>query len=361
MPPPPRRLKPTGVTAEQLRSRQRGALLGLAIGEAMGLRNDKRNIPGADFPQLNDGPVNEPLGGGWLELRKGQVSWASQMAQVLSDSLRSQRRYELYEVARAYRRWLPDAPDAPDLTINALELIADGFPTDQVGRRAWVMSGRRARDNGSLGRCVPIGVFFHRERETRVIASLEDSSLTHFDPVCQLACATFNGLIAAAINSPDEKLDPQQLLNIAETELTLAAALLGRRESEFVGLITDSVAWLKEDLQLAQEDEPELYGPELHLFRPYPSEVRTTYRLALWELFHSPSIEGALIDVVNRGGHSSINAAITGALMGAIFGDRDFPPDWVEAVIEAPGYSPYHPRNLITLAGLGAHDHEEED
>ena len=117
MPPPPRRptnrkLKaPTVASAEQIRARQKGALLGLAVGEAMGIRNEKKNLSAAQFPELNEGPLQEPRGGGRFELLPGQVSWGSEMAQVLSGTLRNLRHYDVVETGKAYARWFPTAFD----------------------------------------------------------------------------------------------------------------------------------------------------------------------------------------------------------------------------------------------------------
>jgi hypothetical protein len=128
-----------------------------------------------------------------------------------------------------------------------------------------------------------------------------------------------------------------------------------------VSFTKEAADWLREDLKFAQADDPELYGPDLHLFHPYPSLLRTTYRLAFWELFHAPSLEAALIDVANRGGDADTNAAITGALFGAILGEKAVPEAWAERVLEAPGSGNYHPRNLVTLAGLGPDDSGPRD
>lgn len=348
---------PTHATPEQVRSRQRGALLGLAVGDALGVRMDQRNVPGANFPELNEGPVIEPMGGGRLELRRGKVTWVSEMAQALSQSLRNQRRYDVYDAAKHYARWLPTATEAPEAVQLTMEWIGEGRSPENTGRRAWLESAQRLRDNAALARTTPLGVFFHARREERVNATIEDTGITHFDPVTQLACTTFNGIIAAAISAPGERLDPEQLLKVAEAELSLAASVLGRKESDWVSLTKDAADWLREDLRYAQDDDPELYGPELHLFRPWPSDTRTTYRLAFWELFHAPSLEAALVDVANRGGHAPVNCAVVGALFGAIFGDGAIPRDWEERVLEAPGNGAWHPRNLITLAGLGPDDH----
>lgn len=364
MPPlPPRRptnkkvKAPTVASAEQIRSRQKGALLGLAVGEAMGIRNELKNMPASMFPELNDGPLVEPRGGGRFELLPGQVTWGCEMAQVLSGTLRNLRKYDVYETGKAYARWMPGAFDVPDAVKLALEQVIDGRSPEYTGRRVWLEGSQKIKDNASLARTTPIGVFFHSKREERVVASMEDSAITHFDPLCQLACATFNGIVAAAINTPAERLDPAALMKVAETELSYAAALLGRKEGDWVSQVKDAADWLREDFKWAQEDDPELYGPDLHLFFPWPTSVRITYRLAFWELFHAPSLEAAIIDVANRGGDSDTNAAVTGALFGAIFGEDAVPELWSERVLDVRGGN-QHPRNLVTLAGLGPDDHD---
>ena len=121
------------------------------------------------------------------------------------------------------------------------------------------------------------------------------------------------------------------------------------------------VLWLA-----AQRDDPELYGPEVHLFH-HASSVRVAFRLSLWELFHAPDYATAVIDVINRGGDTSTNAAVTGALFGARFGESSIPQEWREVVLEALQYSGgplwnvYHPRYLLNLVGVtpGAAPEEE--
>ncbi|MFT3706941.1 MAG: ADP-ribosylglycohydrolase family protein [Archangium sp.] len=359
MPPPKKKVKPpTHASPEQIRARQKGALLGLAIGEAMGVRTEGRQMPSAMFPELNEGPIIEPMGGGPRELRPGQVSWGSEMAQVLSTTLRNQRRYDLFDAAKSYVRWMSTQPPelVPAPIKAALDMIVDGRSPEFTGRRVWLEGFQKVKDNSVLLRTIPIGVFFHAKREDRINATLEDTSITHFDPICQLACTTLNGVIASAIGAVQERLDPEQLLKVHEAELALAASTLGRKEPDWVSFTKEAADWLREDFKFAQADDPELYGPELHLFHPVPTLLRTTYRLVFWELFHAPSLEAALIDVANRGGDADTNAAITGALFGAIFGEGAIPAAWSERVLEARGNGQYHPQNLITLAGLGPDD-----
>src|SRR6185312_17217461 len=104
---------------------------------------------------------------------------------------------------------------------------------------------------------------------------------------------------------------------------------------------------LAADLAAARRDDPDLYG-DLHLHGS-AGFVRVAFRLAYWELWHAPSFEGALVDVVNRGGDADTNAAITGALLGACYGEGAIPSEWTKAVLEFPGRDGLHPRTLLGL------------
>lgn len=356
--------KPTGpvtVSPQVFAARGRGALLGMAVGEALGLPLESRNVPAAPFPELNDGPTVDMRPGGRFERRAGQVGWCSEMALCVSQVLREHRRYDVLAAATAYARWAPTAEEVPEATQQALALLSEGRGPEWTGLRVWLGGQQRVRDNGALARSVPVGVFFARQQAPRVAASLEDAAFSHFDPVCQLAAATFNGVIAAALASPKERLDPADVLKAAEAELSLAAVTLSRRESDRSVLVKDAADWLREDLRAAQDDDPMLYGPDLHLFFPVPTLARTSFRLALWELLHAPSFEAGVVDAVNRGGDADTHGALTGALLGAAFGDAAIPSHWVEAVMDSPGpgvggprWNVYHPRFLVTFAGLEA-------
>jgi ADP-ribosylglycohydrolase len=355
MPPPPRKKKgPAVVTEGQLLSRAKGCLLGLAVGEALGVTNERRNLPAEHFPGLNEGFHVDLRGGGARELRPGQVSWASEMAFCLSTALRNFNGYDVVETAKTYTRWLADAHEPPEVVKLALEQVLDGRSPEFSGKRTWLENGQRFKDNAALARAAPIGVFLCGERDERLRATLDDTAITHFAPLCQLASATFNALIAAALLTPTDKLEAPEVLKVLEAELSLAAATLGRKESDWVAFTKEAADLLREDILAAQQDDPWLYGPELHLFT-WPTSVRVTFRLALWELFHAPGLEAALIDVANRGGDAGTNCAVTGALLGAVYGDQAVPERWTELLMEAPGpmggvhWSVYHPRFLVTL------------
>ncbi|WP_224242873.1 ADP-ribosylglycohydrolase family protein [Hyalangium gracile] len=384
MPPPPRRKGPQGPDPfPALRSR--GALLGLAIGDALGAPLRGRNLIAPLFPQLADGmrraptasiikprlpkveeapmelqefpeegiPENVPLEPPVLELRKGQVTDETHMACCLAASLREVKSYSAADAARRYRAWKAHSFDMSEYLREVLDEMDSGMAVLGAGRRVWLRTYRRSCTNGSLARTAPIGVYFAKDDTARIQASFEDSALTHYDPRCQLACVALNAAIAKAITG-GATLEPKELITAAQTGLSVGAPLLARSLGDLIEEITFAKTLLMADLEAAQQPDPMLYGPELHLHRQY-GHVRTAFRLAFWELLHAPSFEAGLIDVVNRGGDADAHGAITGALLGAFHGEEAIPADWKRTVLESmstvrgPLWNLYHPRHLLTL------------
>ncbi len=335
-------------------ARGRGALLGLAVGDAFGAPLRSRLFVAPLFPTLADGPYMQPSGGGPLELRKGQVTDETQLAACLAWSLRTLKRYDAADAMRRYRAWAPLAVEISDPQVKETfeELEESGHASVGAGRRIWTRSGRKLAGSGSLARTAPIGVFFAADDKARMEASFEDSALTHFDPRCQLACAAFNAALARAVTGGN--VQPADLVTAALSGLSVASAALGRLQGDYVQEVTQANALLREDLMLAQRPDPELYGPEVHMHR-HANLVRVPFRLAFWELLHAPTIEAALVDVVNRGGDADTNAAVTGALLGAFHGEGAIPLPWRKAVLDAfstvggPQRNTYHPRQLLPL------------
>ncbi|MDY7232593.1 ADP-ribosylglycohydrolase family protein [Hyalangium rubrum] len=384
--PPPRRPAPQGPDPLP-GQRSRGALLGLAVGDALGAPLRGRNMLAPLFPQLAEGMRRQPTGGiikarlGKLpdvvpevglelppdeglppdapleppvvELRKGQVTDETHMACCVAWSLKELKRYDAADVARRLRAWKAHAFDMSDPVRDVLDEMDSGMPVLTAGRRVWIRNYRRTFTTGSLVRTAPIGVFFAKDEPARIQASMEDSALTHFDPRCQLACAALNSAIAKAITGGGQ-LEPQELITAALSGLSVAAPMLARSAADYVSEVTTANTLLRADLEAAQQSDPMLYGPELHLHRQH-GNVRIAFRLAFWELLHAPSFEAGLVDVVNRGGDADAHGAITGALLGAFHGEEAIPAEWRRLVLDSmntvrgPFWNVYHPRHLLAL------------
>lgn len=336
------------------RARARGALLGLAVGDALGTTQEFSEPAATPFPTLAEGPQREIVGGGPFSLQPGQVTDDTQMAVCLADSLLSRGRYDAVDAATRYVEWVRVAFDAGTQTRSALREVELGTPPSRAGRAIWKDAGeRRPAGNGSLMRTAPIGVRFARDARARVEAALRDSAVTHFDPRCQLACVALDGAIAAAVTLRPR--EPLGLIEGAIDDVVRAAALMAHSRTVPTAERRAAVDAILEDLNLALEPDPGLYTGPVHLIRTQ-GFVRVALRLAFWELVHAPCFEVALVDVANRGGDADTNAAIAGALLGSYWGEEAIPARWRRLVLSAlegqdgPFATRYHPQRLLDLA-----------
>jgi len=333
------------------KERARGALLGLAVGDALGTTLEFLEVKAPPFPTLASGPHDDIVGGGPFRLVPGQVTDDTQMACCLAASLAERGRLDVDDVAARYVAWQEHAFDIGGQTAIALNAVREGAQPSRAGREMWVESAQRPAGNGSLTRTAPIGVLLAGDADARRAASLVESAITHYDPRCRLACAAFNAAIAEAILGAET---PIALREAARRELWHATALLRAEGGEGAAALTPAVRDLEEDLALAGQDDPRLYGPALHLHRNQ-GFVRVAFRLAFWEILHAPSFEAAVVDAVNRGGDADTNGAITGALAGALHGEHAIPEPWRKRVLAAVPREEgslrdvYHPKALLAV------------
>lgn len=320
-----------------------GALLGLAIGDALSTTNEFDRLTAPTFPELAVEPLTDIVGGGPFGLKAGQVTDDTQMACCLHGSLTSVGRFDPDDVAARYVKWSRVAFDIGTQTSSALALVAKGESPREAGRIVWLNSGKKAAGNGSLMRTAPIGARFAGSEHERRLAALDDSAITHFDPRCRLACAAFNAAIATAVRGASQA---KVIWQAALDEIAVAAEhIAGQYDDE----LEAAVSALKADLDAATQNDPELYGPELHLHN-HQGFVRVAFRLAFWELLHRPTFRDAVLDAANRGGDADTNAAIVGALVGSRVGIDGIPAEWRNTVVDckpngsAVWSTTYHPK-----------------
>jgi ADP-ribosylglycohydrolase len=334
--------------------RARGVLWGQAIGDAVGTTQEfLQPADRAPFPALNAKPQDDIWGGGPFALEPGQVTDDTHMAICLAESLAERRGFDADDVGRRYVEWSRVTFDIGSTTRGALGMIERGVRARDAGFAFWEDTNRDAAANGSLMRASPIPVLFAEDPGERRRAALDDSAITHADPRCRLACAAFGAAIAHALVS--SAATPESMRRAALDELPLAAGEVEPRTPR--ALVDQAVELLREDLELAARPDPGLYEPQVHVHR-MAGYVRVSFRLAFWELLHAPTLEAAVLDCSNRGGDADTNAAIAGALFGALAGERAIREDWRRKVSEAcrdpkwsatPWGDRYHPRRLFRV------------
>ena len=74
-------------------------------------------------------------------------------------------------------------------------------------------------------------------------------------------------------------------------------------------------------------------GASISGVAPGEPPVITSFRNAFWQLLHARSVESGVVDTVMRGGDTDTNAAIAGALLGAVYGLRSMPSQWTDRIV----------------------------
>ena len=290
----------------EMLERAQGCLLGQLAGDSLGSLVEFRapNDIRREYPQ----GVRELADGGTWNTIAGQPTDDSEMALLLARMLADQGRYDPEEARKAYIFWLDSGPF--DCGMN----VAGG------------LRGRPNPDsqaNGAMMRISPLGIFgANHDPELVAEWTRRDAAITHPHRVCQQANALFTMAIARAIRQGSAAR------NLYEQIVTWAEDMK----------VDGS---LREALRGAGESPPADY---LH----QQGWVLTAFRNALWQLLHAPNLEEAVVDTVMRGGDTDTNAAICGALLGAVHGRNAVPGQWVESLLKchpAPGQpNVRHPR-----------------
>ena len=274
--------------------RARGALLGLACGDALGRPVEFRSpAQRAD----DHGTLREMVGGGTHRQPAGTVTDDTDLMLRLAESLVDRGGFDPEDVGERFVAWLDDGPfDVGLMTSDSIHEIRSGTPALEAGERVW----ERRTDggdagNGSVMRCAPHALAFADAGQLDRV-SRASSAITHFDPRCQAGCAVLNRTIRGYVDGERDPFD--RALSATEMPDGLRAALTD---------VTD-----RESDELANS-----------------GYVVTTLETSLHDALVADTAEEAIVTSVNRGGDTDTLGAVTGAVAGARFGASDLPDRWV--------------------------------
>lgn len=289
-------------------SRAQGVLLGQLAGDALGSYVEFETS--AEIRRRHPAGVTRLRPGGTWNLLAGQPTDDSEMALALARCLVASGGFDVEAVAARYVAWGASRP-------------FDIGTTTRAGLAALAGRGRPATDsqsNGALMRISPIGILAAGRPDLAAELARRDARLTHPNPVCVAASGAFAAAIAAGIAGADHR-----------TMWSVAHAHSGDDAgSEAIR------ACLQDAVQAAPSDLVRQQGWVL---------------LALGNAFHrlwtDQPLASALIETVAAGGDTDTNAAICGALLGAVQGREAVPMPWRRQVLACRavhGDGVQHPR-----------------
>lgn len=286
---------------EPRRDRAIGALLGLAVGDALGTT--------LEFAIRDSQPeVRDVVGGGPFDLLPGQWTDDTSMALCLATSLAETGRFDPRDQLDRYLRWWRQGYlsstgvcfDIGNQTRNAL------LAYDASGEPYRAVTGGRNDGNGSLMRLAPIPIAYADDADLAATAGVDSSRTTHPSRECVDACAAVSRLMVAAIGG------------MAKADLIAHTAHLATTVQAPAIAQVLSGSYLRKT-----REEISSSGYVVH-----------SLEAALWAFARTDSFEEGAILAVNLGDDADTVGAIYGQIAGAHYGRSGIPARWREVVYQ---------------------------
>ncbi|MGK9170161.1 ADP-ribosylglycohydrolase family protein [Inquilinus limosus] len=280
-------------TPDDITDRARGALVGLAVGDALGTT--------LEFSARDSQPHHrEMTGGGPFGLEPGQWTDDTSMALALADSLIARGGFDANDVMDRFVSWWREG--AYSCTGACFDIgIATRQALDHYLHGGGPFAGSTdptTAGNGSLMRLAPAVLFTLRDAEAGRRIAADQSRTTHGAREATEACVFFSERLRSAIlgATKPEVLAPR-VWNGAEKIQAIA-------RGDWHGL----------PRPLIQSS-----GYVIH-----------TLEAALWAVDSTDSFEDALVLAVNLGDDADSVGAVTGQLAGALYGMSGIPQRWLD-------------------------------
>ncbi|MDP9294267.1 MAG: ADP-ribosylglycohydrolase family protein [Actinomycetota bacterium] len=283
------------------RERAVGSVLGLALGDALGAPFEFRRaaqipspVPAFELP--------------WRGLPPGTTTDDTAMARNLMRSLiANDGHLDAVDVLRRHVEWLAtDPPDIGNLTRRVLSRAREGA-ADPAREYVEQRGPEVSAGNGSVMYCAPLGIAYANRPGELVDAAPSLSAITHWDERCRTACLAVTLAVAALVRGEKPR----------EAVVRAVAAVSGREGAEELEELVDTA------------------GVTRPIDGPDQGFVLFTAGVALRTAAEAPPFDDGLRAVVALGGDTDTNAAVTGALLGALHGRIGLPKKWLAGLVDA--------------------------
>ena len=283
-----------------LRERYHGALLGLAIGDAVGTT--------VEFsPRGTFAPVTDMVGGGPFRLAPGQWTDDTSMALCLAASLVEKGDFDARDQMDRYVAWMQhgymsSTGQCFDIGVTTSSALRTYIRTNEPFSGS---TDPRASGNGSLMRLVPVPMFYYPDTAAAIHYSGESSRTTHAAPECIDACRYFALLLCKVFAGHDKD---DLLAPVAETyfDPPLSPKIAAIAKGAYHVKTRDRVVG--------------------------NGYVVNSLEAALWSFVTTTTYEAAILAAVNLGDDADTTAAICGQIAGAYYGVNAIPAAWLAKV-----------------------------
>ena len=287
-----------------LRDRYRGTLLGLAVGNSLGLPVE--SWPSREIRRRYPQGIRE------IDPLEVKLPWDDDLAQtvILAEAILEHDTMRNEDLAARLMDWFESNGRGMGAQTRAvLNALRQGLLPSEAAKLVWERDGGLPAGNGAVMRCPPVAMRWPRDR-TKLLEETENSSrVTHHDPRCSWSAFAVNLAVAEALNGRTASID-----SIADT---MEGAGVGPHTLHAVRGVA---------------------GRSLEKLRLDGSAIGFTLKAmqaGLWCLEHAESFEESLVTVIQAGGDTDTNGAVAGAILGALHGAGAIPERWTVHVHNA--------------------------
>lgn len=282
-------------TGDAIRDRAIGALLGLAVGDALGTTLEFQSRDSYE-------PITGIVGGGPFHLQPGEWTDDTAMALALAESLAACDGLDEADLMGRFDDWFQNG--AFSCTGVCFDI---GITTSRALQR-WRATGNphsgatdpNTAGNGSLMRLAPATVRYWRDRDTLRDVAARQSRTTHSAAEAVDACVLWAEMLADAIEGAPR------------------AEVLRNRTGTYSGNIAGIAAgsWRGK-----ARDAIRASGYVVH-----------SAEAALWSVGRSCDFPTSVLTAANLGEDADTTAAIAGQLAGALYGASDIPAEFLHPI-----------------------------
>ncbi len=302
-----------------LSDRIRGVIYGQAIGDALGLGAEGllKSQVSEYYPsglQRYSQIVRDRHRSCWV---CGDWTDDTDMMLCILDSLLEYDRLNLWDIAIRFYQWA--AAGNPGIGYSTHSVLFSSYTSSvnffqpdfdknyyAAAKDFWEKSDRQSAPNGGVMRTAVLGIWEYPYRD-RVKSNAEKvCQLTHYDPRCVGSSAAVSLALSALLRG--------------ETDIEKIIREIAAEVAEYHPAVVE---------YLERSTNPSLEALELGAEKAMGYTLKTM-SAGFWALQHAKSYADAIQQIIHEGGDADTNAAVAGAIAGALFGYESIPKQWVE-------------------------------
>ena len=287
------------VDEDVLRDRYRGALVGAAIGNALGVEVEGWNAEaiGRRFP----GGIRD------IDLGERDRPWDDDVAQtvLLAEAIAERGRLDRDDLRARFLRWYRESGrGVGQLTAQVIHEMERGTP--DAARQVWERGGRQSAGNGAVMRCAPVALAWRRSGARLIEEARASAVITHHDPRCEWSTVATCVALSVVLSGGRVELEALAQAMAADGSPDEVTSHVRAVEGAELGSLTLDDWAMGYTLKAMQ--------------------------VGLWCLAAERDPEEALVEVIGAGGDTDTNGAVAGAALGAVGGASAWPDRWLQSI-----------------------------